>query len=62
MPGLVGGAGVPPRRAVSCGWERCLVLAFCSMLRRGDRELTQSEWKEGGGWVAAASGGGASVV
>ncbi|XP_025781793.1 nucleolar protein of 40 kDa [Puma concolor] len=24
MPGLVGRAGVPPRRAVSCGWKRCL--------------------------------------
>lgn len=47
--GLVGG------RAVG-------VLAFRAMLQRRDPDLTPSKWKEGRGWMAAAFGGGASVV
>lgn len=45
IPGLVDGAGVPPRRAVSCGWKRAdWILAFRAMLRRGDLELTPSKY------------------
>lgn len=56
-------AGVPPRRAVSCGWKQAdWVLAFRAMLRLEDLELTQSKGKENRGWLAAQSGDCASVV
>lgn len=39
------GGGVPPRRAVSCGWQRAdWVVAFRAMLRPRGLELTESEY------------------
>lgn len=51
IPGLVNRAGVPPRRAASCGWKLAdWVSVLRAMLRRGDRTLTPSKCKEDRGW------------